>query len=197
MRTKAFASARGLLLAAVGAAFLALASTPSHAQDDPPPQAGRLSSLTGAVSIQAAGSDDWGQAYANYPIGPGDRIFTDRDGRAEIQVGQTYVRVGPNSDVTLVDDKESGISFGIAQGSVHIHSVGLWQGQAFNISTPNGSASFNEGGELRVDVFPDDDSSVFTDLAYDVYVSGADGYGQNLANGQALELSGSSPVYPQ
>ncbi len=131
------------------------------------------------------------------PVGPGDRIFTDKDGRAEIQVGQTYVRLRPDSDVTLVDDTETAISFGIAQGSAHIHSAGLWQGQAFNISTPNGSASFNQGGELRVDVFPDDDSSVFTDLAYDVYVSGADGYGQNLANGQALELSGSSPVYPQ
>ena len=193
-----FASIRGVLLAATAAALFTLAPSISLAQDDDPPaQAGRLSSITGTVSIQTAGSDDWGRAFPNLPLGPGDRIFTDSDGRAEIQVGQTYLRVGPNSDVSLVDGSPNSISFGVAQGAVHIRCIGLWQGQSFNVSTPNGSASFNQGGELRVDVIPDDDATVFTDLAYDVYVSGANGYGQDLANGQALELSGSNPVYPQ
>jgi hypothetical protein len=54
-----------LLLTSAVVAFLALASMPSHAQPDPPAQAGRLSYITGNVSIQPSGSDDWGHAVPN------------------------------------------------------------------------------------------------------------------------------------
>src|SRR5579872_5526736 len=103
----ALSSSKRILLAAISAAamfslpYVALAQDSDA--DDPPPEAGRISYISGNVSIQPVTSDDWGQAYPNLPVGPGDRIFTDSDGRAEIQVGQTYVRIGPNSDVTLVD----------------------------------------------------------------------------------------------
>ena len=96
-------SSQRFAIAAVCAAALVVVSS-AVAQDDPPPEAGRISYISGNVSVQPVTSDDWGQAYPNLPVGPGDRIFTDSDGRAEIQVGQTYVRIGPNSDVTLVDD---------------------------------------------------------------------------------------------
>src|SRR5271169_286083 len=92
------------LLAAAATACLALLVIPSPAQDDDPPQqAGRLSIVNGTVSLQPAGTQDWAQAYLNYPLGPGDRVFTDEDGRAEFQVGRTYVRLGPNTDVTFID----------------------------------------------------------------------------------------------
>src|SRR5581483_4387210 len=118
--------------AAAVLACIAVVSIPSPAQDsdDPPSQAGRLSIVNGNVSIQAAGSQDWGQAYLNYPVGPGDRIYTDVDGRAEIQVGRTYVRIGPNSDVTFVDFSSDALTFGAAQGALHVHSLGLWEGQS-------------------------------------------------------------------
>ena len=87
------------LLGIAAAACLALFAIAATAQDDDPPaQAGRLAIVNGNVSIQPAGAQDWGQAYLNYPLGPGDRIFTDADGRAEIEVGRTYVRVGPRAN---------------------------------------------------------------------------------------------------
>jgi hypothetical protein len=52
------ASFRRARLAIAAAAFLILASTSISAQDDPPAQAGRLSFITGNVSIQQVGSDD-------------------------------------------------------------------------------------------------------------------------------------------
>ena len=97
-------SSKRMALVGLRAAALVLLTSTALAQDDPPPEAGRISYISGNVSIQPVTADDWGQAYPNLPVGPGDRIFTDSDGRAEIQVGQTYVRIGPNSDVTLVDD---------------------------------------------------------------------------------------------
>ena len=183
--------------AIAAAACLILASTSSQAQDDPPPQAGRLSIVNGAVSIQAAGTSDWGQAYLNYPVGPGDRIFTDSDGRAEIQVGRTYVRVGPNSDVTFVDLDEHAVTFGIAQGALHIRTRGLWDSQSFYVQTPSGSTTVNGPADFRVDVYPDQQTAIFTNYDGDVYVSGANDFGMDTGPGQALELVGTNPVYPQ
>src|SRR6201996_4337845 len=118
-------SGRHALMAIAVAACLALFPLASAAQDDDPPsQAGRLSLVNGTVSIQPAGTQDWGQASLNYPVGPGDRIFTDVDGRAEIQVGRTYVRIGPSSDVTFVDFSSDSVTFGAAQGALHVHTLG-------------------------------------------------------------------------
>jgi hypothetical protein len=195
MRLSALRFAPRLVLAA--ATLLSLAAAPGHAQPDPPAEAGRLSSISGTVSIQPAGVDDWGQAYPNLPLGPGDRVVTDVDGRAEIQVGRTYVRIGPNSDVSLVDSTPEGLYFGVAQGSIHVRSNGLWQGQALYVNTPSGSSSLTAAGELRVDVWPDQQAAVFTSFGSNVAITGAGGFAQWLGAGQALELVGSNPVTPQ
>ncbi|MGA7245111.1 MAG: DUF6600 domain-containing protein [Terracidiphilus sp.] len=189
-------SSQRFAIAAVCAAALVVVSS-AVAQDDPPPEAGRISYISGNVSVQPVTSDDWGQAYPNLPVGPGDRIFTDSDGRAEIQVGQTYVRIGPNSDVTLVDDSAFNINFGIAQGSIHLHSFGLWPRQLLDISTPSGNAEFGNSGDLRVDVLPNDGATVFTNLGQFADITAAGDYRQELNYGQSLELAGSNPVYPQ
>jgi hypothetical protein len=185
----------------VAAVVTALGAIPymANAQDsdDPPPEAGRISYISGNVSIQPATADQWGQAYPNLPVGPGDRIFTDNDGRAEIQIGRTYVRVGPNSDVTLVDDNQFNINFGVAQGSIRLHSFGLWPRQLVDVSTPNGNAEFGEQGDLRVDVMPTDGATVFTNLGQFADITGAGDYRQQLDYGQSLEVAGTNPVYPQ
>lgn len=196
MRLRLRSALRNLLPVSVLAA-LVIAPTLTHAQDDPTFEAGRVAYVSGTVSVQPAGTDNWGQAYGNLPLGPGDRIFTDSDGRAEIQVGQNFVRIGPNSDVSFVDALPNSISFGVAQGSARVHSLGLWPGQALHVNTPNGSATITQSGELRIDVLPDQGATIFTNYFQDVFISGAGGFGQHIGNGQALELAGSNPVYPQ
>ena len=186
-------------LAAAVLACMTLVSLPSPAQDgdDPPPQAGRLSIVNGNVSIQPAGGQDWGQAYLNYPVGPGDRIYTDVDGRAEIQIGRTYVRIGPSSDVTFVDFSNDAITFGAAQGALHVHSSGLWDGQSLYVQTPSGTSTVTGPADFRVDVFPDQQTAIFTTLNGYLNVSGANDFGMDTQPGQALELVGTNPVYPQ
>ncbi len=193
------ASMRRGLLALVAASFLTFASASVSAQDDPPAQAGRLSYITGNVTIQQAGSDDWGQAYPNLPLGPGDRIVTDADGRAEIQVGQTFVRIGANADVSLINSTDLGITFGVAQGSIHVRISGLWDGQSVYVNTPNGSATESRPGQFRVDVLPDQNAALFTVFggSYSLFVNGAGGFAQQLGGSQVLELAGTNPVVPQ
>src|SRR5579871_3623232 len=190
-------SSKRVVFAAVCAAAMVAAASASAQDNDPPPEAGRISYISGNVSIQPVTSDDWGQAYPNLPVGPGDRIFTDSDGRAVIQVGQTYVRIGQNSDVTLVDASAFNINFGVGQGSIHLHSFGLWPRQLLDVSTPNGNAEFGNSGDLRIDVMPTDGATVFTNLGQFADITAAGEYRQELGYGQSLELAGSNPVYPQ
>ncbi len=185
-------------LAVAAAACFALLAMPALAQDDDPPsQAGRLAIVNGNVSIQPAGSQDWGQAYLNYPIGPGDRIYTDSDARAEIQVGRTYVRVGPGSDVTFVDFSSQALTFGAAQGSLHIRTRGLWEGQSLYVQTPSGTSTVQGPADFRVDIYPDQQTAIFTTYDGDQYISGANDVGMDTPPGQSLELVGTNPVYPQ
>lgn len=192
-----FALSRKPLLSVLVFTLLTLGSTLSRAQDDPPPQAGRLSYLSGTVSMQPAGTNDWGEAFPNYPVGPGDRIFTDSDGRAEVQIGQNYVRIGPNSDVTLVEFDPQNVTFGVAQGAVHVRTRGLWDGQSLYVQTPSGSTTVGAPADFRVDVMPSDPAAIFTTYSGDVYISAAGGFGLDSTAGQSLELVGSNPVYPQ
>jgi hypothetical protein len=197
MNTFALNSAPRRFLQAVCSALLALMACSANAQDDPPAQAGRISSISGTVSIQPVSSQDWGQAYPNLTIGPGDRIFTDSDGRAEVQVGQTFVRIGPNSDVSLVEDSQFDINFGVAQGSVRLHTLGLWPRQLLDVSTPNGNVELDRAGDLRIDVFPQDGATTFTNLGDFADLTAAGDYRQELDYGQSIELAGSNPVSQQ
>src|SRR5262249_38055491 len=150
-----------------------------------------LGYIQGNVSIEPAGVDTWGQAYPNLPIGPGDRIFTDDGGRAEIQVGQTYVRLGPNTDLTLTAESPASIAFGLAQGSIHVHVFGVWPQQAVQVHTPNGNiTTWNAERQFRVDTAPDQSYSIFTSFGQQVAVSGADGYYENIGGDQTLQISG-------
>jgi hypothetical protein len=191
-------------------AVLLLGCAVTFAQDeyaqndqDPPPEAGRLSAISGNVSVQPAGAQDWGQAYLNLPLGPGDRIYTDAGSRAEIQVGQTYLRVGPNTDVTLVDATSQAITIGLGAGSMDVHAYGLWPNQQLQVQTPSGTGTVYQPTDFRADVYAQGQSqdqnvsAVFTPFNGSVDVAGADGVGATVQAGQSFEMAGTNPVYPQ
>src|ERR1700754_2440899 len=102
---------KALLARRTTAALLfCLAVTGTYAQTaedpDPPDRAGRLSLVQGDVSLQPAGAQDWAQALVNRPLTTGDRLWSDQDGRAEVQVGPATVRLGANTGFSFlnVDD---------------------------------------------------------------------------------------------
>ena len=84
MYLKHFSLAQTLLIAGA-LAGMALAATPSRAQNDPPMGSARLAYLEGNVSIEPYGVDDWGQAFPNMPASEGDRIFADQQGREPLR----------------------------------------------------------------------------------------------------------------
>src|SRR5215469_13795774 len=69
-------------------------------QGDPPGRVIRLSYMQGAVSFEPSGEDDWSQATLNYPVATGDRLWTDKDARAELETGNIAIRMSAETDLT-------------------------------------------------------------------------------------------------
>jgi hypothetical protein len=188
---------RSFFILSVIATTLGMGWAMAQYDDDPPMEAARLSFAQGSVSVQQSGSDDWAQANVNFPLGPGDRLFVDQDGVAEIQIGRTYVRVGAGTDLSVVEISPRHITLGVAQGSVHVHTFGFWPGQELIISTTSGALNLGREAEFRADVYPDQQATVFTNFSGATHAFAAGGFSTYVGEGSSLQMSGVNPVYTQ
>ncbi|HTJ30320.1 MAG TPA: DUF6600 domain-containing protein [Acidobacteriaceae bacterium] len=187
----------------VGVLALALAFIPqlSQAQQDPPPGDSRIARIQGPVSIQPAGVDSWGLVDPNMPVNPGDRLFADpaENGRAELQAGPTRTYFAHGADITLTDFSANGVEIGIANGSADFHSDGFAPGQSLYVSTPNGGVSVQGRAGFRVDVYPDQQTTVITALrgSDPIRINGGGGFSTVLDPNQSIQLTGTNPVFAQ
>jgi hypothetical protein len=188
------------LLGAIAA--IALAPTSSTAQD--PPGSARLAHLQGNVSVQPNGEDAWGQASSNMPMGPGDRVYTDpqaagaQAAQGELQAGPVRSYFSPGSDLTLTNMNDQGVELGLAQGSLLVSIDGFRPGESLFISTPNGGVTASGAGAFRVDVYLDQQSTVITCIRGSLLqLNGAGDFAADLTSGQAIQLTGTNPVYSQ
>jgi hypothetical protein len=165
-------------------------------QVDPPSRVARVSVLTGNVSVQPASVDQFNVAETNYPMTTGDRIYADAGSTAEIQTGQLAVRLGQQTDLTVTAMTDELAQFGLAQGSVHLRSFNVYQGETVELDTPNVAVTVLQAGDVRVDVDPNNDVTTVSVLSGQVQVNG-NGVEEVLEPGERLRLSGGNPVYAQ
>src|SRR4051812_35840119 len=87
---------RGMVAAAV--VLCACLAAPARADEDPPGRVGRVAEVAGQVrTVDPDGA--WVALPRNQPLSTGDRVVTDKDGRATLQIGSSTVRVGPSTDL--------------------------------------------------------------------------------------------------
>src|SRR5258707_13327912 len=108
-----FAAAILLLLQIIPAAL-----AQDYDRDDPPTRAGRIGFIEGSVSFQPGGEGDWVQAVPNRPLTVGDNLWVDRDSRAEVQIGSTSIRLGPETSLTFLDLGNSVTQLRLSMGSL-------------------------------------------------------------------------------
>ena len=70
---------------------------------DPPGRVARLSLKEGEVSLAPAGTEEWADAAVNRPITSGDRVWVDKDGRAELQIGTSSVHLDRSTGFEFIE----------------------------------------------------------------------------------------------
>lgn len=163
-----------LAFALVGAASLLL---PVMAWADPPGRVARLSYLGGEVSFSPSGEDSWFDAQINRPLVVGDRLWTDSDGRAELETGTATLRVDYGSSIEFLNLDDQLAQVQVTQGVVNLRVDHLYDGQLYEIDTPTLAMVVSEPGEYRVDIAPNGASSQVT-----VFTGRADVYGEDNAS---------------
>jgi hypothetical protein len=145
-------------LRAIPTLLLCLLWGVSHALDsepyepDPPDRAARLSYVEGEVSMQPAGEKDWAPAIVNRPLTTGDKLWAERDARAEIQVGPAAVRLGSSTGFSFLNVDDYTIQMRVTAGVLNVNVRTLGEGEQIEIDTPNVALTLLRAGNYRVEV---------------------------------------------
>jgi hypothetical protein len=124
-------------------------------QDDPPERVARLSQYDGDVSYSPAGEDDWVEAALNRPLVRGDRLWTERNARAELQVGSAAIRIDEETSFEILDLDDRIAQVQVTQGTINLNVRRLYSDQVYEIDTPTLAFSINHPGRYRIDVAAD------------------------------------------
>ena len=138
----------GVLIALLSGAAAPLAL----AQENPPDRVGRLSYIGGSVSFEPAGTQSWTAAELNRPVTIGDRIWTDWDSRAEIELGDAVVRLGSRTGFSLLNLDSMTAQIQLTAGTLIVRVRSLADGEQDEIDTPNLALSLQQPGTYRVEV---------------------------------------------
>src|SRR6266852_3157382 len=168
----------GLALSSMVLTTLAAAQDQNQ-QDDPPSRVARLGYMEGSVSFQPAGESDWVQAVSNRPITTGDKLWADRDSRAEWQLGSAAIRLAANTGFSFLNLDDRTVQIALTSGSLNIRVRRLNRDDIFEIDTPNQAFSVFQPGRYRVEASADGDYTV---------VTVREGEGESTGNGQTYTL---------
>ncbi|HXA91793.1 MAG TPA: hypothetical protein VNU73_01000, partial [Steroidobacteraceae bacterium] len=101
MPERSFASTAAAL--ALAALCVSMPRGATADDSDPPERAARLSYAEGQVALQAAGAQDWTAATLNRPITTGDKLWSDQDGRVELQMDASTIRLFHNTGFSFLN----------------------------------------------------------------------------------------------
>ncbi|MBV9181963.1 MAG: FecR domain-containing protein, partial [Acidobacteria bacterium] len=162
MRIRTFVFSFVLLFASLAVSTLAQADEQSDNIPDPPARAARLQYMTGSVSVQPHGTDDWIAAVLNRPLTNSDNIWADKDSRAEISVGTGLIRMDSETSLTLTNISENLVQLQLHQGAMNLHVRRLYNNESYEVDTPNQAFTVLKPGDYRFDVDSEGDKTVVT-----------------------------------
>src|SRR5260370_6058104 len=93
--------------------------------------------VEGSVPFHPAGETEWVQAVANRPMTTGDKIWADKDSRAELQLGSAVIRLSANTGFSFLNLDDHTAQIQLTSGTINIRVRRLDQDHIFEIETPN------------------------------------------------------------
>ena len=131
-----------------------LTATGSFAQNnDYYIQLTRISMIEGNVGYQRVPDEEWNAAGVNMPLEPGDRIYTGRGGRVEIEFEEgSVLRLAENTDIEILTLDEDFVHLRMLLG---IASITVEGGVVFETGTPAAAFITEANGLYRFEVSED------------------------------------------
>jgi hypothetical protein len=111
----------------------------------------RVSHDAGALLVQGRGDAEWANAPINSLVLPGDTVWIDQQGTAELELpGGAYLRLadGSKAELTAMTPTTSVRAW---MGSFYVHRVGRASGD-FVVTTPSATVEVHPDSSVRIDV---------------------------------------------
>src|SRR6202790_1775792 len=121
-------------------------------EDDPPSVVARLAYSQGVVSFQPAGTEDWVDAGINRPITTGDKLWSDQDGRVELQLDASTIRLFHSTGFSFLNLNDNITQVRLSEGTILVRVRHLDDNETYEIDTPNLAFSITRPGIYRVNV---------------------------------------------
>jgi hypothetical protein len=144
--------------------------------DDPPTRVARLSQADGSVSFEPAGTEDWVTAVVNRPLTTGDKLWADKDSRAELHLGSASIRLGASTGFSFLNLDDRTAQLQLTEGTLRIRIRRLSRDEIFEVDTPNLAFTASRPGTYRINVNEAGDTTV---------VVVRDGQGEVTGGGQS------------
>jgi hypothetical protein len=124
------------------------------ALDDVQQTVARVSNIYGNVSYARGDQpDEWQPADVNVPMTSGDRLYTDRRSRLELQIqGGDAVRLGGLTDLVALNLTDDTKQFAVKAGVASFHVRSLDRDDVFEIDTPSAAVNLESDGDYRFDI---------------------------------------------
>jgi hypothetical protein len=127
--------------------------------DDPPSRVARLAYAQGSVSFQPAGTEDWVTAGLNRPVTTGDKLWSDHDGRTELQLDGSLIRLSSNTGISFLNLSDHITQIQLTAGTLLVRVRRLDDNENYEIDTPNLAFSVLRPGLYRISVNEGGDST--------------------------------------
>ena len=150
---------RRLALLITAVLFITALSAMSFGEDDPPTRAARLNYISGSVSVQPGGANDWAEASINRTLTTSDRIWADKNSRAELQFDGAAMRIDSETSATLTNVSDTTTQIELDQGALYLSVLRLFPGQIYEVDTPNTAFTILKAGRYRFDVDSNGDTT--------------------------------------
>ena len=109
----------------------------------------------------------------------GDKIWSDKDSRAELQLGSAVIRLSANTGVSFLNLDDRTVQLQLSSGAINVRVRRLNRDDVFEIDTPNLAFSVSQPGSYRVEASEDGTNTI---------VSIREGEGEATGNGQTYTL---------
>src|SRR5512146_1507662 len=160
------------------AALVLIVAAPAFA-GDPPDRVVRLKYMSGQVSFQPGGVDDWVAATTKRPLTTADRVWTDKESRAELTMATAAFRMDSETSMTVSNLSDNTVQVELDQGVLNVHVRRMYNGEIYEIDTPNVAFTLLKPGDYRFEVDAIGDTTT---------VIVRRGKGEGNGNGRGVEL---------